>query len=219
MSEATMWAKRGAIPLRKARVWNAASKEWETPVDDEGRPLMERVPQSGKVGLVRQVADIDGLRPMRERRFIAFLHADGNVCNDVIRGAAASEPGSDRSFEAYVRAKAKHHGWIEQGACPVDEAMRRNIFSGALVAKENKDALAKKQSCPVSELGAGRPPCAHFIAEEVARKARRSADSERREEAHRSAADRQTDALVDLVSNLNRTTAPAKPGKRTEPGE
>lgn len=216
MSEAVLWTKRGLTPKRKARVWNAESKSWETPVDDHGHPLMERVPQSGKVGLVRVVADIDGLKMMRERRFIAYLHTDGNVCNDVIRGAAASEPGTDRSFEAYVRAKATHEGWIEQGSCPVDEAIRRKIMPNALVAKVCKDDFAKMARCSPNDIGLNKPPCVHFIAEEDARKERRRVDSDKREDTYRSAADRQTDALVDLVTNLKTQTA-MPPAKRTEP--
>jgi hypothetical protein len=80
-TEAVLWAKRGPVIQRRARVWDASQNQWINPVDELGRPVMERVPATGKVGLVRVAADIETLKPQRERRFISYLHADGNVCN------------------------------------------------------------------------------------------------------------------------------------------
>ncbi len=208
MSVATLWAKKGLIQQRKARVWDPSVKEWINPINDEtGAPVMERVPATGKVGLVRVVADIEGLKPQREPRSIPYLRADGHVTNNVIRAAAASQPGTDNSFAMYTIAKAKHEGWIQVGTCPIDEVQRGNIRAQSIADKGVRAAVDKHEvPCARSSLGVmnpSNPPCPHFIAEEAARKERRGTLEAKREVARKSVADiqaeKQTEAIRDFV--------------------
>lgn len=211
MSDATLWAERGPVIQRRARVWDPEAKAWINPTDELGRPVMERVPQTGKVGLVRVKADIATLKNQRERRFLTYLHHDGNICNDTIRSAAASVPGTDASLELYVRQKAKALGWLLEGCCPVDEVLRRERSVQQMASSEVRADIAAKRPCPVGEYGPGKPPCKHFIAEDAARKARRAKESDLRELRAKSnteiQAEKQTAAMVDLASELRATAA------------
>lgn len=205
-TEAVLWAKRGPVIQRRARVWDPVQNQWINPVDELGRPVMERVPATGKVGLVRVAADIDTLKAQRERRYISYLHADGNICNDPIRSSAASQPGTDNSMEVYVRQKGRALGWIEVGACPVDEVIRRVIAPQAIAAPEVRAAVDKREPCRLGDFGPGKPPCKHFIAEEAARKERRRKETEAREMKMKSGAEvqaeKQTEAMLNLADSL-----------------
>lgn len=205
-TEAVMWAKRGPVIQRRARVWDASQNQWINPVDELGRPVMERVPATGKVGLVRVAADIETLKPQRERRFISYLHADGNVCNDPIRSAAASQPGTDTSMEVYLRQKARALGWIEVGTCPVDEVIRRVVTLQAIASPDVRTAAEKRDPCRVGDFGPNKPPCKHFLAEEAARKERRRKETDNRETKMKSGAEvqaeKQTEAMLNLADSL-----------------
>lgn len=229
-TEAVLWAKKGLIQQRKARVWDPANG-WVNPIDEEtGAPVMERVPATGKVGLVRVVADIDGLRNQREARFVSYLRADGHITSNVIRAAAASQPGTDSSFALYTIAKAKHEGWIQVGTCPIDAVQRGDVRPQQIADKGVRAEVdSHAMPCPRASLGlanANNPPCRHFIAEEAARKDRRAAFEAKREAARKSVADvqaeKQTEAIRDFVEVQRAALEQQKPtgkARRQEPTE
>ncbi len=126
MATPILWAQRGRIAaLRPARKW--VDGKLVPVVDDLGRPLMERLPAAGRVGVVRQVEDIEATKPQRQPRFLTFMKdgkkGGGDIVFCPITGAAAAEPGTDQSFEIDVRSKARRNGWIQVGRCPIDAAM------------------------------------------------------------------------------------------------
>jgi hypothetical protein len=218
MSEPTLWAKRGPIPSRPAFQWKDGQRV--PVVDDFGRQVFERVPQSGKVGLVRQVADIEGLKPQGQPRFITFLHMDGNICNDPITSAAASTPGTDKSFEIGIRQKARREGWVQWGLCPIDAAQRRDITRLQLMAPSNREAYDKRQACAHDAVGPRKPPCPHFDAEIEARRKIRADVSAKAE--RKSAAERQADAIAGYFekqaqADESRTEKPRR--QKGEPSE
>lgn len=221
MSDPVLWAKRGPIPSRRAFVWKDGQR---VPAEDDlGRPIFERVPQAGKVGLVRQVADIDGLRPQSQPRYITYLRDDGHVTNNVITGAAASVPGTDKSYEIALRQKARFKGWIQWGTCPIDAALRQDITGLQLVDQGNREAFKRREPCPHGTVGPRLAPCKHFVAEEQARREMR-AEGERRS-VRKSAADRQAEAFVDLAETMKariedtEAPAPVRRKRDKEPSE
>lgn len=223
MSTATLWAKKGLINQRKARAWDLSAKEWIFPINEEtGAPVMERVPATGKVGLVRVVADIDGLKNQREPRYVTYLRADGHVTNNVIRASAASQPGTDNSFALFTIAKARHEGWIQVGTCPIDAVQRGDIRPQAIADKTVRAAVdGHAVPCPRSSLGISHPnnpPCSHFIAEEAARKDRRHVFEIKREAARKSVADiqaeKQTEAIRDFVDVQRIAIEQQRPAKQ-----
>lgn len=223
MSTPILWAQRGRIgAARPARKWVDGV---QVPVTDEmGRPLMERYPQAGKVGLVRQVEDIGGLRPQPQPRFLTFLKdgtkGGGHIVFCPITAAAASDPGTDKSFEISIRQKARENGWIQVGRCPIDVALSGDIQGRdkMLEAPENREAYKRNERCDPSTLGSKRPPCKHFIAEEAARKNVRAVDAAKAEK--KSAAERQADAFEKLAERLtdrvDETPARGRKGKHDE---
>lgn len=228
MANPIMWADQNSKFRRPARRWNAATGELEPVLDDLGRPAFERVPQTGKVGVVRQVEDIKAARAMSEPRSVKFLRDDGNEIDAPIRSAAAAghgDQGSDNSFARYVLAKAKFYGWIQVGSCPADLVARRERTLLQMTSRPLRALIEKGEACKSHEVGANKPPCRHYILEREARLARRFAEHEASIERGKTSADRTVDALVDVVKKLPGSQpaveapepvaefAPRKPGK------
>ncbi len=185
-----------------------------------------RFPQTGRVGVVREVDDIKSTKPMSAPRSIQFLKDDGNEIHAPIRSAGAAgngHEGSDNSAMRYVLAKARHYGWLPVGCCPVDLVQRRERHPLQLFAVDLRTAATRGEACKPQEVGLGNPPCKHYQAEHAARKARRLKDHERQVELGKTATDKQTEALVNFVEKMDvRTTVgPSAPpddhGPPTEP--
>ena len=219
MANAILWLRENgaAAPRsrRRAVKFDAKSGRMVTVEDDLGNPVIERLPAQGHEGQVTHAT------VMRGRRYVEFLKFDGTVFAAPITGAAAAVIDTDKSHQEYVFAKARHEGWIEKHACPVDAVMSGQIKPQRLVAFESREALAKGERCPRPVAGA--PPCAHYIAEEAARKARNvDVDRKRAEAARTDAArnsDRSTEALLKLAESIEARAAaaesmpPSKPEK------
>lgn len=206
MAAPILWTDRDYLnrARRPAKRWNADGK-LEPVTDDLGRPAFERVPQTGRVGVVRQVEDIASTKPMQEVRSVKMLRDDGHEVHCPIRSAAAAghgEKGSDNSMSRYVFAKAKHNGWIPEGACPVDLVLRRERSHLQLYSQEVRKAVERRDACAPHEVGAKNPPCRHYVAERDARGARRLKEHEAQEARNKSAAERTTDALVSFVEKM-----------------
>lgn len=224
MATPILWAQQGRIGAqRPARKW--VDGQLVTVTDELGRPLMERLPQAGRVGVVRQVEDIESTKPQKQPRFLTFMKdgkkGGGATCFHVITGAAAAEPGTDKSFEIDVRARARKNGWIQVGRCPIDAAMSGDLLGREkmLEAAENREAFKRHERCNPSTVGPGKPPCKHWILEEEARKATRVRDDKK---AHKkSAADRQAEAFENLAEQLAKNAeSTGKPRKgKQEPEE
>ena len=210
MATPILWAQRGRIAaLRPARKW--VDGKLVTVTDELGRPLMERLPAAGRVGVVRQVEDIEATKPQRQPRFLTFMKdgpkGGGAVVFAPITGAAAAEPGTDQSFELDIRQKARRNGWIQVGRCPIDAAMSGDLLGREkmLEAPENREAFKRSDRCNPSTVGPNKPPCPHWIAEEAARKATR--EKLNKKSLKKSAADRQADAFENLAEQLAKNAA------------
>lgn len=223
MSTPILWAKRGRIGAqRPARQWLDGKL---VPVEDEyGRPVVERFPVAGRVGLVRQVEDIETTKPQPQPRFITFMKdgtkGGGAIVFCPITAAAASDPQQDKSFEISVRQKARENGWIQTGRCPIDVAMSGDIIGRGkmLEAPENREAFKRHDRCDPSAVGRDKPPCKHWIAEEAARKAVRVADDAKLKK--KSTAERQAEAFEKLADRLGDKfaddEAPAPKGRKAK---
>lgn len=223
MATPILWAQRGNIgAFRPAKKWIDGKL---VPVTDElGRPLMERLPQAGRVGVVRQVEDIEATKPQRQPRFLSFMKdgtkGGGATVFCPITGAAAAEPGTDKSFELDIRAKAKRNGWIQVGRCPIDVAMSGDILGRGrmLEAPENREAYARSERCDPGTLGPSKPPCKHWVAEEAARKATRVKDNAKigkKKSAAEKAAERQAEAFEKLANKWSESDeVPSKPARK-----
>ena len=164
MADPIMWSDRGKKFARPAFEWNEQGVRVPK-VDDLGRPLMEKVPQTGRVGVVRQVEDIAGTRPMRETRAIQFLKDDGNEIHAPIRSAAAAmhgEHGTDMSLRSYVIAKARHFGWIPVHCCPVDVVLRGDRHILQMFSSDVRKAVEAREACQAAHIGIDKPPCPHY---------------------------------------------------------
>lgn len=221
MSNPIAWVDRNSKFHRPAYRWNDDGER--VPVlDDKGRPVMERIPQTGKVGVVREVEDIKATKPMSAPRSILFLRDDGNEVHCIIRSAAAAgfgDKGSDHSFRAYALAKGRHFGWIPAGSCPVDLVQRRERNALQLVSLPLREAAKRGEGCQPHQVGLDKPPCKHYLAERSARQADRLAEHKRQEQRQKSDASRTTDALVEFVQKMapNAAPAPADPAQEFAP--
>lgn len=204
MAQAILWiperdAPQTPAPRSRRRAWTFDKNGVKQPVvDDLGNPVVERLPAIGHTGPVNNAI------PMRGVRAIEFLRFDGHLIASPVTGAAAAVAGTDRSHEQSIRAKARYHGWIERGVCPVDAAMTDLIKPQRLVSDECREALKKGDRCQRRRVD--EAPCKHWIAEEAARKARNAkADAARAEAAKSEAtrsADQQTKALFALAEKM-----------------
>lgn len=221
MATPILWAQRGNIgAFRPAKKW--VDGKLITVTDELGRPLVERFPASGRVGVVRQVEDIETTKPQRQPRFLTFMKdgtkGGGAVVFIPITGAAASETGTDQSFELDMRRRAKRNGWIQVGRCPIDVAMSGDLLGRErmLEAPENREAFAKSDRCAPGDVGPNKPPCRHWIAEETARKATRVRDNAKLTK--KTAADRQTEAFERMADKWAESETPT-PKARKAKGE
>lgn len=214
MSLPILWTDRdyAAKARRKAMRWNPETNQREPVLDDRGAPAFERVPQTGREGVVREVGDIKNTKPMATPRSIDMLRDDGNEVAMVIRNAAAAgfgDNGSDTSFMRYQLAKAKRAGWLPVGCCPLDLVARRE--RNALQLDDLSLRAAAKSGdtgCRPHEVGVSKPPCKHYRAEMAARLNRRATDDKAAELRQKSDAARTTDALVDFVAKMAPAAAP-----------
>lgn len=220
MATPILWAQRGRIgAVRRAKKW--VDGKLVDVTDDMGRPVVERYPAAGQVGLVRQVEDIENLKPQRQPRFLTFMKdgtkGGGHIVFCPITAAAASDPQTDKSFEISVRQKARENGWIQVGRCPIDAAMTRDLLGRErmLEAPENRAAYSRSERCDPNTIGPNKPPCKHWIAEEAARKNVRKADAARAEK--KSLAERQAEAFEKLADKWVNDDAP--PAARVRKGK
>lgn len=214
MATPILWAQRGRIGAqRPAMKW--VDGELVPVTDDLGRPVVERFPVAGKVGLVRQVEDIEGLKPQPQPRFITFMKdgtkGGGHIVFCPITAAAASDPQQDKSFEISIRQKARENGWIQVGRCPIDVALSGEIQGRdkMLEAPENREAYKRNERCNQSTLGARKPPCKHWVAEEAARKNTRKVDDAKL--VKKSLAERQAEAFEKLATKWTESDDPPVP--------
>jgi hypothetical protein len=220
MADPIRWTRKGdRSHERNAFMWQDGKR---VPVlDDFGRQVKERVPVTGRVGVVRQEADVATTKPMRDPRALHYLHTDGNEAHSVIRSAAASLHGNqntDRSQLEFVKAKAKHEGWILVGECPVDLVVRRELNKLQMFSMEVRAACERGEACRPDEVGANKPPCKHYVAERDARRGIRTAENKAMNDAQTSAAERTATAIGELVARLPpQTLAPPAEAPASEP--
>lgn len=213
MADPILWTDRNyaATTSRPASRWNAKTGKREPVLTDDGDRARERLPQTGRVGVVRQVDDIKGTQPMSAPRTIHVLRDDGHEVDPPIRTAAAAghgDKGSDNSFARYQLAKAKARGWIVNYACPVDLVLRRERRIEQMRSPLVKAAIDKREAC--GPRGKDDPPCSHYFAEVEARQGRRAAADKDNENRKKSDTARTTDALVQFVQQqAAKESAPA----------
>lgn len=222
MATPILWAQRGRIGAqRPAMKWVDGKRVPVT--DDMGRPMVERFPASGTVGVVRQVEDIENTRKQAQPRYLTFMKdgtkGGGHIAFCPITAAAASDPQTDKSFEIDIRQRARANGWIQVGRCPIDVAMSGDIIGRGkmLEAPENRAAFERNERCDPNTLGSNKPPCPHWIAEEAARKNVRTVDAAKAEK--KSAAERQADAFEKLANKWSEDEAPAPKTRRGKADE
>lgn len=215
MADPILWTDRNyaqRLP-RPASRWDANGKRVPVLTDDGDR-AQERVPQTGRVGLVRSVDEIRNTTPMADARSVQVLRDDGHETNMVLRTAAAAthgEHGSDNSFARYNLAKARKHGWIVGEACPVDLVLRRERRAQQMRSAVVQAAIEKREPC--GPRAKGEPPCSHYLAEREARQARRLREHLDQNARNKSSVDRQTEALVSFVEKMAPPAAPSSPAE------
>lgn len=191
--EPVLWGKQGKHGRKvRAQRWDEKAKAWVPAVDDRGNPLYEKVPQIGFVG------PLENAVPMKFLRSLQYLRADGHITHVCVTNAAAHVHGADESYLRDRRAKAKHFGWIEFGTCPCIEVMAGKLNAADLISETARNG----KPCHLTDVGPGKAPCPHFIAEEKARKARRTEENRRANEQEKSEAAKQTEALVSFVEKV-----------------
>jgi hypothetical protein len=205
MADPIRWTRKGdRSHERPAFMWD--DKGQRVPVlDDKGRAMKERVPTTGRVGVVRQSADVANTKPMRDPVSMHVLRADGHEVHVPIRSSSASlhgTQGTDTSLRQFRLAKNKHEGWILVGSCPVDLVMRRELNRLQMDSPEVRAAVDRGEACGPGEVGANKPPCKHYVAERAARRKLRFDENQARNDAHKSEAAKQTEALVDLMKTI-----------------
>lgn len=214
MANECLWIKTdGKTPFegrkRRPKMYDDAGKLVDNPKNDAGLFLIEKLPGFGYVG-----SDIHFQRPMAEaaNRFATFLRDDGHEVAVVLTCAAAHVPLSDTSNERNARLKAKHFGWIEQGKCPCLMVMSGELRAEQMKAEVNRGAVNHKvdkagalldavtgRPCPVGNLGAGNPPCPHYLAERKARRDQRKVETAVKEVAYKSDAEKHTEAVLEAT--------------------
>lgn len=171
MSE-TLWVKSEfKRPTRRAMVWDEARNRYVKATDENGQPVIERLPQVGFIG-----NDLKNLKatPLKNRA-IYVLTREGNIL-PVPLTESASVQVNDAQLAAALK-RCNQLGRIRVGTCPI-----REVYSGlrasSLVAAENRAADVKP--CSEADVGVddeGRPlaPCPHYLAELNARVALQAA--------------------------------------------
>ena len=222
---AALWLKVGTTEpgdSRRAREWDPKLQQFITPRypaghPRAGRPVMERLPTLGHDG-----SDLHAMRKMRGvKRSETFMRHDGHEVAVALTNAAAHVPAEDTSCATDRQLKARFLGWLPLGCCPLIK-----MASGE-IAEERIESAALKvpgaRACYPGDVGAGKPPCEHYLAEKAARVAVTNAKMEARELAIESAAEKNTRAIgemtskvaeaVMIVASATAPTAPAKAGK------
>lgn len=216
MPDACLWLREKTTPVRTrpARAWDAKAGAWVPVTDDLGNPVRERIPAVGTVGEPYRGS------PQPGRRFATFLRHDGAIISAPLTGAAAAMPGPDRSHSDYAMAKAKHFGWVEFGRCPLEEHQsdRTGFAMPKLIAASNREAAKANQRCAHWGVGPNPTPCAHWLAEVDARRARRKAEEDKRAESYKSEDAKHTDAIKGLVETLAGTIAAKADAPAPQPG-
>ncbi len=222
-SPAIRWTRKGdRSHERYATKWGPDGTR--IPAEDAfGRQLKERTPVTGRVGVVRQSADIENTKAMRDVRALHFLRTDGNEAHMPVRSSAASphgEQGTDRSQLEFIKARARHEGWILVGACPVDLVLRRERHRLQMFSPAVREAIAQGEACPPQTVGADKPPCRHYVAERDTRRAIRAAENKAQNDAQTPAAERTATSIAELVARMPvQTFAPAVAPQVAQPAE
>ena len=200
MSE-TVWVKSEfKRPTRRAMVWDEARNRYVKATDENGQPVIERLPQVGFIG-----NDLKNLKatPLKNRA-IYVLTREGNIL-PVPLTESASVQVNDAQLAAALK-RCNQLGRIRVGTCPI-----REVYSGlrasTLVAPTNRAADVKP--CAESDLGnddEGRPlaPCPHFLAEQKARLALQAAKNAEQHANHRDQAVKQLEAQAGQIEALGK---------------
>lgn len=204
MADPVLWLKTDkpyAGAFRRARVWNEQTKAYETPTYERGhamagRPVLERIPASGFDG-----SDIRNMRPMRGKRFIEVMRHDGHEVFIPITNAAAHQPQEDRSCETDRRLKARWFAWIERGKCPAMMMAAGELPAEKIASDTSKDKRWATP-CHPQDVGPGKPPCHHYLAEKKARTADNDARMSDVEEKYESEAAKHIKELRDLNTTI-----------------
>ncbi len=229
VNEATCWANAAeSTRTRDAYKWQKVGDEWHRvrSVDDAGRPLTERIPQSAMFG-----TPLTGLRPAGLRTFVKVMYANGYEGNVMVAQGAAHDNGGDNTYERYMLGtKGRGEGWIVAGSCPVLASLNGDLQRHLIT---DPDVRASEAPCGHGRLGIRKPPCPHYHAEMLARQAVYHAKQQRMLAAFKSeeakllegqvaVQQRTSEALVDAVKGMaetvreireERATAPVKGGK------
>lgn len=202
MADPVLWLKTDKPyegRFRRARVWNEQTKSYDTPVYERGhakagRPVMERLPGIGFIG------EPNAARPMKTRRMIEVLRADGHVVFVSVTNAAAHVPQEDRSCETDRRLKCNHFSWIPLGTCPA-ALLATGVLRPEAIESDPKD-VKKWTPCHPGDIGEGKPPCQHFQSELRARRAKRKDESALTEDQYASEAAKTTQAIKDMGASI-----------------
>lgn len=226
MAEPILWAhKAAATRSRIARRWNDATQKLEVAVDEEtGLPVRERVPQRAH----EASSGYSEPRVARHQRTLYVLQHDGTIAHVPTTMGAGDIDGADHVGK-YIRAKARHFGWLPVGQCPL-----RAVAAGTVQPHQLRDADLRASATD----GTGKACqgsygeerwCPHFVAEDRARKELNAKIQAKRAAAHQSEADKLIRAgqqqTKDIVSGVANVLADAirlsqpEPAPRSKRGE
>jgi hypothetical protein len=218
MAEPILWAhKAAATRTRVARRWNDATQKLEVVIDeDTGLPVRERIPQRAH----EAASGYSDPRLSRHQRSLYVLQHDGTLIHIPLTMGAGDVDGLDHVGK-YMRAKARHFGWLPVGQCPI-----RAVAAGTVQPHQLRDAeLRASVADGTARACQGQHNeerwCPHFVAEEKARKEANARVQAKRAAANQSEADKLIRAgqqqTKDIVSGVATALADAIRSTQPEP--
>jgi hypothetical protein len=203
--EPILWAQHASsMRTRIARRWDQESQAMVPVIDEEtGEPVIEKIPQRAHLGS----SDYDKPELVKHVGWMLVLRHDGHEVFFKLTNAAAQE-NLNESYCHFMRAKARHFGWLNVGRCPLAA-----VAAGEVKREQLADRSVKGEPCPNST---SSRPCKHYIAERDARRDRNKKREAKRDAAFKPEAERMLEAqrqqTTEIVSGVGAVLADAIKG-------
>jgi hypothetical protein len=176
---------------------------------ENGKKLVERIPQRGHMG------DYENRRPARGIRSVRVIRHDGHLVDSVLTNGAAHLDHTT-SYGQYMQAKWRFFGWIPLGSCPLALLAIGSIERDHL---HDQSILADQPCAPGS--CSEKDPCKHATAELAARRKSRATETSELQARFRDPAEKMVDAqreqtaaltsvIADVLAKANTAEALAK---------
>lgn len=141
------------------------TKDRERVRNENGRRIVERIPQRGHQG------DYENRRPAQGVRSVRVVCHDGNTVDSTLTSAAAHLDHTTPQGQ-YVMAKWRHFGWFPLGNCPL-----ALLGVGQLQIGHFRDqSIVSESPCPPNSCNTANP-CKHALAELAARRSAQRAEA------------------------------------------